>query len=206
MFYIIYIADLIKFKPVRFSNFFVAKITCRIYTINTYQKKRSVTMKHILALLVVDRPTVLSHISGLVSRRAFNIVSIAAGPTEQENVTRITLVVECDENEIYQVISQMEKLVDVIKVQDLITEPSLTRELALIKVNALPENRSDIVDIVNIFRAHIVDVTRETMVIELTGESEKIDALCEVLKDYGIIEVVRTGNICVTRGPKSVKA
>ena len=162
-------------------------------------------MKHILALLVVDRPTVLSHISGLVSRRAFNIVSIAAGPTEQENVTRITLIVECDENEIYQVINQMEKLVDVIKVRNLALEPSLARELALIKVNALPEKRSDIVDIVNIFRAHIVDVTRETMVIELTGESEKIDALSEVLKDHGIIEVVRTGNICITRGQKSAK-
>src|SRR5690554_3878422 len=137
-------------------------------------------MKHILALLVVDRPTVLSHISGLISRRAFNIVSIAAGPTEQPKVTRITLVVECEEGEIDQVINQMEKLVDVIKVSNLTSEPAIARELALIKVKALPDKRSDIVDIVNIFRAHIVDVTRETMVIELTGESDKIDALCEV--------------------------
>jgi acetolactate synthase-1/3 small subunit len=162
-------------------------------------------MKHILALLVVDRPTVLSHISGLISRRAFNIVSIAAGPTEQPKVTRITLVVECEEGEIDQVINQMEKLVDVIKVANLTSEPAIARELALVKVKALPDKRSDIVDIVNIFRAHIVDITRETMVIELTGESDKIDALCEVLKDHGIIEVVRTGNISVARGPKSVK-
>ncbi len=164
-------------------------------------------MKYILALLVVDRPTVLSHISGLISRRAFNIESIAAGPTEQENVTRITLVVDCDSaTEIEQVINQMEKLVDVIKVSNLTEEAALARELALIKVKAMPDKRSDIVDIVNIFRAHIVDVTRETMVIELTGESDKIDALCEVLKDHGIIEVVRTGKISVSRGPTSVKA
>ncbi|MEW6624869.1 MAG: acetolactate synthase small subunit [Bacillota bacterium] len=163
-------------------------------------------MKHILALLVVDRPAVLSHISGLISRRAFNIESIAAGPTEQEKVTRITIVVECEENEVEQVINQIAKLVDVIKVCNLTAEPSIIRELALIKVKALPERRSDIVDIVNIFRAHIVDVTRDAMVIELTGESDKIDALCEVLKDHGVIEVARTGKISVNRGSTSVKA
>ncbi len=163
-------------------------------------------MRHILALLVVDRPAVLSHISGLISRRAFNIESIAAGPTEQQGITRITLVVECDGEEIDQVINQMEKLVDVIKISNLTSGASLARELALIKVNASQEKRGDIVDIVNIFRAHIVDVTRETMVVELTGESEKVDALCEVLADHGIIEMVRTGRISIARGPRAVKA
>lgn len=162
-------------------------------------------MKHILALLVVDRPTVLSHVSGLISRRAYNIVSIAAGPTEQRGVTRITLVVDCEDDQVDQVINQLAKLVDVIKVVDLTKERSINRELALIKVKAEPERRSHIVDIVNIFRAHIVDVNRETMVIELTGETDKIDALCDVLQEHGIIEIVRTGLIAVSRGPEPVK-
>ncbi|WP_227763172.1 acetolactate synthase small subunit [Zhaonella formicivorans] len=162
-------------------------------------------MLHTLALLVVNRPTVLSHISSLISRRAYNIESIAAGPTEDAKVTRITLVVECEEDEIDQVIKQLSKLVDVIHVSNLTATPSIIRELAMIKVKALPERRTDIVDIVNIFRAKIVDVNRETMVIELTGESDKIDALCEVLQEHGIIEIVRTGKISLSRGPEAVK-
>ncbi|MDS1030852.1 acetolactate synthase small subunit [Bacillota bacterium LX-D] len=162
-------------------------------------------MLHTLALLVVNRPTVLNHISSLISRRAYNIESIVAGSTEDAKVTRITLVVECDEGEVEQVRTQLLKLVDVIHVSDLTAVPSITRELAMIKVKALPERRTDIVDIVNIFRAKIVDVNRETMVIELTGESDKIDALCEVLEEHGIIEIVRTGKIAVSRGPEAVK-
>ena len=162
-------------------------------------------MKHTLALLVVDRPAVLSHISGLISRRAFNIESIAAGSTEQEKVTRITLVVECEEDEIDQVINQLAKLVDVIKIENLTAEKAIIRELALIKVKADSEKRSDIVDIVNIFRAKIVDVNRETMVIECSGEKEKIDALSEVLAEHGIVEIVRTGKISISRSPLPVK-
>jgi acetolactate synthase-1/3 small subunit len=154
---------------------------------------------------VVDRPAVLSHISGLISRRAFNIESIAAGPTEEKGVTRITLVVECEEDLIDQVINQLAKLVDVIKINNLTSEKAIIRELALIKVNAHSQSRSDIIDIVNIFRAKIVDVNRETMVIECSGEKEKIDALCEVLAEHGIVEIVRTGKISVSRSPKPVK-
>jgi len=162
-------------------------------------------MLHTLALLVVNRPTVLSHISSLISRRAYNIESIAAGPTEDENVTRITLVVNCEDDEIDQVIKQCAKLVDVIHVTDLTEIPSITRELAMIKVKASKELRTDIVDICNIFRAKIVDVNRETMVVELTGETDKIDALCEVLQEHGIIEIVRTGKIAMSRGPEAAK-
>ncbi|MBO8168673.1 MAG: acetolactate synthase small subunit [Thermoanaerobacteraceae bacterium] len=162
-------------------------------------------MKHTLALLVVNRPTVLSHISGLISRRAFNIDSIAAGPTEDPKVTRITLVVECEPDEIDQVIKQLAKLVDVIKITNLTSTKAISRELALIKVRAPAENRSDIVDIVNIFRAKIVDVNRETMVIELTGEVDKTDALLEVLQEHGIIEIVRTGRIALARGPEPAR-
>lgn len=162
-------------------------------------------MKHILALLVVNRPKVLSHISGLISRRAYNIDSIAAGPTEDPKITRITLVVECEPEEIEQVENQIAKLVDVIKVTNLTKEKSIARELALIKVKASSEKRSDIVDICNIFRAKIVDVTREAMVVELTGESDKIEALFDVLKEHGIIEIVRTGIISLSRGPEAAK-
>ncbi|WP_366923502.1 acetolactate synthase small subunit [Metallumcola ferriviriculae] len=162
-------------------------------------------MKHTLALLVVNRPTVLSHIAGLISRRAFNIVSIAAGPTEDPKVTRITLVVECGPEEIEQVIKQLAKLVDIIKITNLTSNKSINRELTMIKVKAAAEKRTDIVDIVNIFRAKIVDVNRETMVIELTGETDKIDALLEVLQEHGIIEIVRTGKIALGRGPEAAR-
>jgi len=162
-------------------------------------------MLHTLALLVVNRPTVLTNIAGLISRRAYNIESIAAGPTEDAKVTRITLVVDCEEDEIEQIIKQCAKLVDVIHVSNLTKTPSITRELAMIKVRADKEFRTDIVDICSIFRANIVDVNRETMVIELTGETDKIDALCQVLQEHGIIEIVRTGKISMTRGPEAVK-
>ncbi len=140
-------------------------------------------MKHTLAVLVENRPGVLTHISGLISRRAFNIESIAAGYTEEADTTRITIVVEGDEIALEQVVNQLSKLIDVIKIIDLTATDSIHRELALIKVKASAETRSHIVDIVDIFRAKIVDVNRETMVIELSGEEPKIDALCEVLAD-----------------------
>jgi acetolactate synthase-1/3 small subunit len=162
-------------------------------------------MRYTLGVLVENKPGVLTHISGLISRRAFNIESIAAGYTEEPDTTRITVVVQADENELEQIVNQLSKLIDVIKIVDLTSIDSIQRELALIKVKASAEFRSNIVDIVDIFRAKIVDVNRETMVIELTGEESKIDALCEVLIDYGIIEIVRTGKIALSRGPIPAK-
>lgn len=162
-------------------------------------------MRYTLGVLVENKPGVLTHISGLISRRAFNIESIAAGYTEEPDMTRITIVVQADENELEQVVNQLSKLIDVIKIVDLTSIDSIQRELALIKVKASAEYRSNIVDVVDIFRAKIVDVNRETMVIELTGEESKIDALCEVLKDYGIIEIVRTGKVALSRGPIPAK-
>lgn len=163
-------------------------------------------MKHTLAVLVENRPGVLTHISGLISRRAFNIESIAASLTEESDTTRITIDVEADDElELEQVVNQLSKLIDVIKIINLTPVDSIHRELAMIKVKANPHTRSDIVDIVDIFRAKIVDVNRQTMVIELTGEPSKIDALCEVLIDYGIIEIVRTGKIALSRGPVPAK-
>lgn len=162
-------------------------------------------MVHTLSVLVENRPGVLTRISGLISRRAFNIESITAGYTEEADMTRITIAVNGDNREIDQVVNQLSKLVDVIKIIDLTHVDSLDRELVLIKVKATQEKRSDIVDIVDIFRARIVDVNRETMVIELSGAQNKNDALCEVLKDHGIIEIVRTGKIAISRGPIPAK-
>lgn len=163
-------------------------------------------MKYTLAVLAENRPGVLTHISGLISRRAFNIESIAAGPSEEAETTRITIDVEVDDViELEQVVNQLAKLIDVIKIVNLTHVDSLQRELALIKVKASKETRSELVDVVEIFRAKIVDVNRETVVIELTGEESKIDALCEVLVDFGIIEIVRTGRIAVARGPIPAK-
>lgn len=163
-------------------------------------------MKHTLAVLVLNKPGVLARISGLLSRRVFNIESIAASSTEEPDITRITIVVQGDDQILDQMVKQLSKLVDVIKIQELPWGgESIERELALIKVNARTNRLSEIVDVVNIFRANIVDVNRETVVIELTGDEQKVTALCAVLEEHGIIEVVRTGIIAMSRSPKPIK-
>ncbi|MDD6383542.1 acetolactate synthase small subunit [Mitsuokella sp.] len=162
--------------------------------------------KYLLAVLVDNKPGVLTHVSGLISRRAFNIESISAGYTEEPDVTRINIAVSVEsENELDQVINQLSKLIDVIKIVNLSEVDSIERELVLIKVAATKANRADIINVVNIFRANIVDVTPEDVVIELTGAQDKIDALCEVMKEYGIIEIARTGAMAISRGPVPVK-
>ena len=163
--------------------------------------------KFLLAGLVDNKPGVLTHVAGLISRRAFNIESISAGYTEEPDITRINIVVSVEsENELAQVVSQLGKLIDVIKIVNLSLTDSIERELVLIKVKASKASRADIINVVNIFRANIVDVTPEDVVIELTGGESKIDALCEVLEEYGIIEIARTGAIALSRGPVPVKA
>ena len=162
--------------------------------------------KFLLAILVDNKPGVLTHVAGLISRRAFNIESINAGYTEEESVTRINIVVSVDsEWELEQVKHQLSKLIDVVKIVNLTEVDNITRELVLIKVRATAEARADLINIVNIFRAKIVDVSKENVVIELTGEESKINAICEVLSDYEILEVARTGAIALSRGPVPVK-
>ena len=162
--------------------------------------------KYLLAVLVDNKPGVLTHVSGLISRRAFNIESISAGYTEEPDVTRINIVVSVEsEAELDQVIQQLNKLIDVIKIVNLTKEDAIERELVLIKVAATRETRSDIINVVNIFRANIVDVNPEDVVIELTGSQSKIDGLCQILAEYGIIEIARTGAIALSRGPVPVK-
>ncbi|BAL81890.1 putative acetolactate synthase small subunit [Selenomonas ruminantium subsp. lactilytica TAM6421] len=162
--------------------------------------------KYLLAVLVDNKPGVLTHVSGLISRRAFNIESISAGYTEEPEVTRINIVVSVEsKNELDQVVTQLGKLIDVIKIVNLSEVDSIERELVMIKVRADKSNRAELIDIVNIFRANIVDVSQENVVIELTGQQSKIDGIIEVLSEYEIIEIARTGSIALSRGPVPVK-
>ncbi len=154
--------------------------------------------KYLLAVLVDNKP--------LISRRAFNIESISAGYTEEPDVTRINIVVSVEsKNELDQVVTQLGKLIDVIKIVNLSEVDSIERELVMIKVRADKSNRAELIDIVNIFRASIVDVSQENVVIELTGQQSKIDGIIEVLSEYEIIEIARTGAIALSRGPVPVK-
>lgn len=161
-------------------------------------------MKYVLGVLVENHPGVLSKVAGLFSRRGFNIDSLAVGVTEDPEISRITIVVDGDEYIVEQVTKQLNKLIDVIKVA-IIGEDSISRELALIKVRATPATRNEIIEIVNIFRAKVVDINKNSVIIEITGDSKKIGALEEMLNDFGILEMVRTGNISIDRGLKMVK-
>ncbi|MDK2810520.1 MAG: acetolactate synthase small subunit [Petroclostridium sp.] len=162
--------------------------------------------KHTLAVLVENHPGVLSRVAGLFSRRGFNIDSLAVGVTEDPNVSRMTIVVDGDDYTVEQVTKQLNKLIDVIKIRQLDTADSVSRELALIKVNANSTTRSEIIQIVDIFRAKIVDVSKNTLTIEMTGSGDKIAAFEEMLKQFGIKEMVRTGTIAIERGNQVIKA
>ncbi|HHX24383.1 MAG: acetolactate synthase small subunit [Tepidanaerobacteraceae bacterium] len=162
-------------------------------------------MKTTLSVLVENHPGVLSRVAGLFSRRGFNIDSLAVGTTENPDISRMTIVVEGDEYVVEQVKKQLNKLIDVIKVSKILPEDSVTRELVLIKVDAEPHIRSEIIQIAEIFRANIVDVSRKSMTIELTGDKEKVLAFEELLKPFGIKELVRTGVIAVNRGTNTIK-
>lgn len=157
-------------------------------------------MKHTLALLAENYPGVMSHVLGLISRRGFNIESISASPTERQDITRISLVVEVSgEKELAQIICHLEKIVHILKVLDMTKEDPISREMALIKVRGNSDNRGDIANAVDIFRAKILDVHPDTMVIEITGEVKKVDAFCELMAKHGIVEIIRTGEIFLSR-------
>lgn len=157
-------------------------------------------MKHILSVLVDNKPGVLARVSGLFSRRGFNIDSLAVGPTENPDISRMTIVVDADNTKLEQVTKQLHKLVNVLKISDLEPKESVQRELVLIKVNATPNMRAEIVETANIFRANIIDVSKSTLTIEITGTADKIQALEDLLRPYGIKELVRTGKIALARG------
>ncbi|MDQ1252261.1 MAG: acetolactate synthase small subunit [Euryarchaeota archaeon] len=159
-------------------------------------------MKHTLAVLVENKSGVLSRVAALFSRRGYNIDSLAVGVTEDPEVSRITLVVHGDDHVLEQVTKQLNKLVDVIKVSDIGGDDAVERELALIKVTADKDNRAEIIQIADIFRAKIIDVSPKSMTVEVTGDEGKVDAIAKLLRQFGIKEMVRTGKIAMIRGPK----
>ena len=162
--------------------------------------------KYNLAILVDNKPGVLTHVSGLISRRALNIESISAGYTEETDVTRINIEVSVeDKHELEQVINQLSKLIDIIKIVNLGEVDSIVRELVLLKVRANKETLKDIRNIVDVFRGKIVDISPENVVIEITGSQGKIDAICAMMAQFEIIEIARTGTIAISRGPIPVK-
>lgn len=159
-------------------------------------------MKHILAVIVENKPGVLTRVSGLFSRRGFNIENIAVGETITPGISRMTITVDGSETLIEQVAKQLHKLINVIKVSNLSNEPSVMRELMLIKVNAATGSRSDIQQIVETFRGKVVDVSLDSMIIEVTGNDEKLEAIKLLLYHFGIKEIVRTGKVALLRGSK----
>jgi len=160
-------------------------------------------MKHTISVLVNNRPGVLARTAGLFARRGFNIDSLAVSTTQDPNVSRMTIVVEGPDAVLEQISKQLYKLLDVIKVLDHQDESVVTRELALVKVDAEPSVRGEIMQTVAIFRANIIDVSDRAFTIEVTGGAEKIDALVNLLQKYGIREMMRTGRIVLSRGART---
>ncbi len=156
--------------------------------------------KHTLVALVVDRPGVMSRVSSLFRRRGFNIEKIAVGAAETPHLSRMTIQVAGTEARVEQVRKQLEKLVDVVKVADLHGDSVVARELALVRVKATQDSRSQIIQIADIFRASIVDVAGDSLVIEITGDEEKVDSFLSLLRGYTVKEIARTGVIALTRG------
>jgi acetolactate synthase I/III small subunit len=156
-------------------------------------------MKHTLSVVVEDEAGVLTRIASLFARRGFNIESLAVGAAEQDGCSRITMVVPGDDHVIEQLTKQLNKLINVITVDDLTEIPSVERELMLIKVNAAPSDRSEIIEIAQIFRARVVDVSDDSLTIEVVGDPGKMVAIVKMLKKFGIREVARTGKISLTR-------
>ena len=155
---------------------------------------------HTIIALVQDKPGVLTRVASLFRRRGFNIASLAVGHSEQEGLSRMTFVVEGDEYTVDQATKQLDKLIDVVKVSDISDEDVVARELALVKVHTTMETRSQIIEIVQLFRAKTVDVGAQSLVIEVTGEEGKIDALLELVEPFGIMEIMRTGRVAMVRG------
>ncbi len=160
--------------------------------------------KHTISVLVENKSGVLSRIAGLFSARGFNIDSLAVGETEDPTVSRMTIVVKGDEKILEQVEKQLNKLIDVIKVVDYLSTPRIERDLCLIKVKTDKHNRSELLQIADVFRAKIVDVAADSAIVEATGDEEKVEALIRMLEPFGIREMCRTGIVAMARGGKSM--
>jgi acetolactate synthase-1/3 small subunit len=162
-------------------------------------------MRHVISALVMNEPGVLANVAGMFAARGFNIDSLVVGRTETPDLSRMTVVCDADDNTIEQVRKQLAKLVPVVKVRDFQGTAYIERDLALITVGAGPEKRGEVIDIVRLFRAHIVDVGKSTMIVEMSGTEGKIEALIELLEPYGIRELARTGVIGMARGTQTAR-
>jgi acetolactate synthase-1/3 small subunit len=160
--------------------------------------------KHTLSVLVENKPAVLVRVAALFARRGFNIDSLAVGPTEHEEISRMTIVVNCDEHPLEQVTKQLNKLINVLKIVELEPSQAVHRELMLIKVRADADTRAKVIETVQLFRAHIVDVALDAVTVEATGSQDKLEALVRVLEPFGIKELVQSGTIAVGRGGRSI--
>jgi acetolactate synthase I/III small subunit len=159
---------------------------------------------HTISVLVENKPGVLARVSSLFSRRGFNIESLAVGPTEDATISRMTIVVDCAESPLEQVVKQLNKLVNVLKIVELERDRSVERELLLVKVRSDPTIRYQIIELAELFRGKIVDVAPESLTIEVTGSPDKVAAMLEMLGPYGIRELVRTGRIALARGNRGI--
>lgn len=160
-------------------------------------------MKHTLIALVEDKPGVLNRVASLFRRRNFNIESLTVGHTEQPGISRMTIVVDSNMDSADRVTAYLYKLVNVIYVEDVSSTPTVNRDLAMIKIKVTPTNRTEIIPLVDVFRARIVDVAKDSMIVEITGDADKIDGFVDVLRPYGILEMVRTGAVSMIRGSVS---
>jgi acetolactate synthase-1/3 small subunit len=160
--------------------------------------------KHILSLMVENKPGVLARIAGLFSRRGFNIDSLAVGPTEHPEISRMTIVVNVEESPLEQVTKQLNKLVEVIKIVELEGGDAIERELLLVKVKVDVETRSQVLDVVQLFKARVVDVATDAITLEVTGNSDKLDAFLKVIEPFGIRELVQSGLVAIGRGGRSI--
>jgi acetolactate synthase-1/3 small subunit len=160
--------------------------------------------KHTLSVLVENKPGVLARIASLFARRGFNIDSLAVGPTEYPEVSRMTIVVNVEDNPLEQVTKQLNKLINVLKIVELEPAASVSRELLLVKVKADPQSRTQVLEVVQLFRAKVIDVSSDAVTIEATGGTEKIDALLRVLEPFGVKELVQSGIVAMGRGSRSI--
>ncbi len=159
---------------------------------------------HTLSVLVEDKPGVLARVAALFSRRGFNIESLAVGATETKNMSRMTIVVSVEDTPLEQITKQLNKLINVIKIVEQEDDNSVSREIALIKVRADAGTRGQIIEAVNLFRARVIDVSPESLIIEATGTPAKFEALLRVLEPYGIREIVQSGLVSLSRGPRGI--
>jgi acetolactate synthase-1/3 small subunit len=160
---------------------------------------------HTLSVLVEDKPGVLTRVAGLFAARGFNIDSLAVGPTADDGLSRMTIVVQVDRKPLEQITKQLNKLVNVIKILEHEPGDAVERELMLVKVRAVGDDRPRVMEIGSVFRANVVDVTRSTLTLEATGKPEKLEALLSLLQDFGVTELSRTGRIALARGDRGIK-